>query len=297
MKVVDPHVHFWNLETHIYPWMKAQGHLVGDARAMLRNYQVAELRAEAGTIEIDKVVHIEANHGNPPDPLEESRWLQALADDPVNHGMPNALVAGADLSLAGFEAQLAAQSEYRNLRGIRQILNVHPDPAYDYVGRHYMQEARWCEHFKLLEKYRLSFDLQIYPAQMPGAVELARANPDIQLILNHTGMFVDRGSLAGYRRWRDGMRALAGCDNVAVKLSGMAMLDHAWTLESLRPYVLETLDAFGVERCMFASNFPVDSLFSSYEAVWQTFSGIVADFTEAERGRLFRHNAEDFYRI
>jgi len=170
MKVVDPHVHFWNIETHVYPWMKPEGHLVGDASAMLRNYEVAQLLAEAGEIEVDKVVHIEANHGNPPDPLEESRWLQALADDPLRHGLPNALVAGADLSLAGCEAQLAAQVEYRNVRGIRQILNVHSDPAYDYVGRHFMQEPRWRENFKLLEKYGLSFDLQIYPSQMPAAV-------------------------------------------------------------------------------------------------------------------------------
>ena len=297
MKVVDPHVHFSNIETHVYPWMKPEGHLVGDASAMLRNYEVAQLLAEAGEIEVDKVVHIEANHGNPPDPLEESRWLQALADDPLRHGLPNALVAGADLSLAGCEAQLAAQVEYRNVRGIRQILNVHSDPAYDYVGRHFMQEPRWRENFKLLEKYGLSFDLQIYPSQMPAAVELARDNPGVQLIVNHTGMFVDRGSVAGYRRWRDGMRALAQCGNVAVKISGMAMLDHAWTIESLRPYALETLDAFGIERCMFASNFPVDSLFSSYQTLWQAYAAIVADLDQDEKDRLFRHNAEHFYRI
>ncbi len=297
MKVVDPHVHFWNLDSHVYPWMKPQGHLVGDASAMLRNYELAELRAEAGSIEIDKVVHVEANHGNPPDPLEETRWLQAMADTEGNRGMPNGLVAGADFSQAGLEAQLEAQSAYSNLRGIRQILNVHSDPAFDYVGRHFMLEPLWRKQFKLLEKFDLSFDLQIYPAQMPTAVELARDNPGIQLILNHTGMFVDRGSVAAYRRWRDGLRALATCPNVAVKISGLAMLDHAWTVESLRPYVLETIDAFGVERCMFASNFPVDSLFSSYETLWLAFSQIVSDLTEAQRAALFRHNAERLYRI
>jgi predicted TIM-barrel fold metal-dependent hydrolase len=297
MKVVDAHVHFWNLDSHVYPWMKPQGHLVGDATPMLRNYEVTQLLAEAGDIEIDKVVHIEANHGAPPDPLEESRWLQALADSDAGRGMPNALVVGADLSQAGLEAQLAAQVQYRNVRGVRQILNVHADPAYDYVGRHFMHEPLWREQFKLLEKYGLSFDLQIYPSQMPTAVALARENPGIQLIVNHTGMFVDRASVAGYRAWRDGMRALAGCDNVAVKISGMAMLDHAWTVESLRPYVLETLDAFGSARCMFASNFPVDSLFSSYPVLWHAYAAIVADLAGHEREQLFRHNAERYYRI
>ena len=110
-------------------------------------------------------------------------------------------------------------------------------------------------------------------------------------------MFVDRGSVAGWREWRDGLRALAAASNVAIKLSGMGMVDHRWTVESLRPYALEAIDAFGAERAMFASNFPVDRLYGSYAALWRAFEAIVADMSAAERDALFRRNAERIYRI
>lgn len=132
---------------------------------------------------------------------------------------------------------------------------------------------------------------------MDEAAQLARAHPDIQIVLNHAGMFVDRDSPAGYRAWREGLKTLAACPNVAVKISGLAMFDHHWTVESLRPYVLETLDTFGVERAMFASNFPVDRLFGSYDALWQAYARIVAGASDDERRQLFVANAERIYRI
>jgi predicted TIM-barrel fold metal-dependent hydrolase len=160
-----------------------------------------------------------------------------------------------------------------------------------------MREAEWQRGFKLLRNYGLSFDLQIYPAQMPEATAVARENPETPLILNHTGMFVDRSSIAGWRAWRDGMRTLAACPNVSVKISGLGMLDHHWTVESLRPYVLETIDTFGAEQCMFASNFPVDRLYSTYSAVWKAFAEIVSGASETEKSALFRENAQRIYRI
>jgi len=206
-------------------------------------------------------------------------------------------VAYANLAEPDVGALLAAHAAHRNVRGIRQILNVHTDPYYDYVGRHFMREPQWRRGFALLEKHRLSFDMQIYPSQVPEAVEVARAHPGTTIILNHTGMFVDRSSVAGWRAWRDGLRALAACPNICVKVSGLGMIDHQWTVESLRPYVLEAIDAFGVQRSMFASNFPVDRLYSTYAALWSAFEQIVAGATEQERAALFRGNAERVYRI
>lgn len=110
-------------------------------------------------------------------------------------------------------------------------------------------------------------------------------------------MFVGRHSPAGYRAWRNGLRELAACPNVAVKISGLAMFDHCRTVESLRPYVLETIDAFGVERAMFASNFPVDRLFATYDALWRAYAAIVAGMSDAEQRLLFGGNAERIYRI
>jgi predicted TIM-barrel fold metal-dependent hydrolase len=160
-----------------------------------------------------------------------------------------------------------------------------------------MHEPQWRKHFGLLRRFGLSFDLQLYPSQMADAAQLAREHADTQFVVNHAGMFVDRASPAGYRAWREGMRALAACPNVAVKVSGLAMFDHDWTIESFRPYVLETIDTFGCDRAMFASNFPVDRLFGSYTAIWSAYARIVSDASSSEKEALFVRNAERFYRI
>jgi predicted TIM-barrel fold metal-dependent hydrolase len=297
MQVVDPHIHLWNLERLHYPWLARPARtFMGEYGSLAKTHGVEEFLAEAGEIEVLKVVHIDAGH-DPADPLAETKWLQSLADAPGSRGIPHGIVAHADLSSPDVERLLAAHAEHPNVRGIRQILNVHPDPLYDYVGRHFMREPAWRQGFGLLRKYGLSFDCQIYPAQMPEAAELAREHPDTAIIINHTGMFVDRGTVAGWRAWRDGMRALAACPNVSAKISGLGMLDHHWTVESFRPLILETIDAFGVERSMFASNFPVDRLYGTYTALWQAFAEVVRGATEDERAALFRENAQRIYRV
>jgi predicted TIM-barrel fold metal-dependent hydrolase len=297
MRVVDPHIHLWNPERLRYPWLATpHSTFMGDYRAIARRHEIAEFLSDAAGVEVIKVVHVEAGH-DPADPLAETRWLQSLADAPENRGIPQGIVAYADLSRPDVEQVLAAQAAFANVRGIRQILNVHADPFYDYVGRHFMREPAWRSGFGLLRKHGLSFDLQIYPSQMQEAAELARAFPETAIILNHTGMFVDRSSVEGWRVWRNGIRALASCPNLAVKVSGLGMIDHSWTVESIRPYVLETIDAFGIERSMFASNFPVDRLYGSYADLWHAFAEIVRDMTEPEKAMLFRSNAERIYRI
>jgi predicted TIM-barrel fold metal-dependent hydrolase len=298
LRVVAPHIHLWDLSTHRYPWMEssAEGFL-GDTASLKKTYLLGNLLADAGSdIAIEQCVHVEANH-DPSDPLEETRWLQSLADAPGANGLPGGIVAAADLSLPNVQAVIEAHGQFRNLRGIRQILNVHAQPRFDYVGRHYMAESLWCRNFQLLARFGLSFDLQIYPGQMAQAAQLARSNPDTVLVLNHAGMFVDRSSPEGWRTWRAGLQVLAGCPNVMVKISGLAMFDHKWTRESLRPYVLTVIDTFGAERAMFASNFPVDRLFGAYPALWRAYDSIVADASGGERDALFRTTAQRVYRL
>ncbi|EJT01575.1 putative amidohydrolase (plasmid) [Rhizobium sp. CCGE 510] len=125
--------------------------------------------------------------------------------------------------------------------------------------------------------------------------ELAREFPEVQIILNHTGMQVDGPDF--FEGWRSGMNVLAQAPNVACKISGLGMGDWTWTTESIRPYVEEAINAFGTDRCMFASNFPVDKLFSSYDAIWNAFKAITGSFTLDERHILFYRNAERFYQL
>ena len=99
------------------------------------------------------------------------------------------------------------------------------------------------------------------------------------MMLNHAGLPLERDA-DSIRRWRTGMRTLATQKNVAAKISGLGMFDHQWTVESIRPFVLDTIEIFGTDRCMFASNFPVDRLSSDYDKIWNAFDRITADFSE-----------------
>jgi predicted TIM-barrel fold metal-dependent hydrolase len=297
MQVVDPHIHLWDLKTHHYPWLANPGvSFVGDARDLQHDYLPGDLLKDAQPVEVLKVVHVEANH-DPADPVEETRWLQQVADESLSRRMPNGIVAGVDLSARDAAQVLEGHAAFLNTRGVRQILNVHENRLYDYIGRHLMRDPTWRLNFALLRQHQMSFDMQLYPSQMEEAATLACEHADTQFVVNHTGMFVDRDSVAGYRAWREGMRKLARCANVAVKISGLAMFDHRWTVESLRPYVLETIDTFGVERAMFASNFPVDRQFGSYADLWNAYAAIVGGASDAEKAALFMRNAERVYRI
>jgi len=148
-----------------------------------------------------------------------------------------------------------------------------------------------------LERRGWSFALQIYATQVPAALQVVGTNESLSFIINHAGMFVDRDSPQGYREWRDGLHRLAARPNTALKLSGFAMFDHHWTVESFRPYVLEAIDAFGTERCMFASNFPIDGLHASYGALWSAYAQIVSGMSAGERENLFVNNAIKYYRL
>ncbi|MGF6639659.1 amidohydrolase family protein [Paraburkholderia tuberum] len=131
-------------------------------------------------------------------------------------------------------------------------------------------------------------------ASMAIAIEaLSLTDPHL---LNHTGMPVDRmpEEIEG---WKQGMKSLASAPNVFCKISGLGMGDWKWTVDSIRPFVLHAIEAFGANRCMFASNFPVDKLFSSYDAVFNAFKEITQEFSSDERRALFHDNAERVYRL
>ena len=297
MNVIDAHHHLWELRKLRYPWLEQPGGTAffGDISGIRRDYTLADYRADCASQQVVKPVHVQAEVDET-DPVAETRWLQSIADDPESAGFPHAIVAFADLTRDDVERILEEHAAAPNLRGIRQILNYHPDPGLTYTERDMLLDERWWRNFGLLKKFGLSFDLQLYFPQMERATRLAREHGDILIILNHTGMPAERddASLAG---WRDGMRALSRCDNVAVKISGLGMCDPAWTVESIRPFVLETIELFTTERCMFASNFPVDKLFSDYDRLFEAFKTLTSELSADEQARLFHDNAARYYRL
>lgn len=294
-KIVDAHHHLWDLSSNQnYPWLQERPLrpvVSGDISKIAHDYLPADYRGDSANYEVVKSVHIDAVSA---DPVAETRWLQEIAD---KHGFPNAIVARAELHRPDVENVLASHRTFENVRGIRHILNWHRDPALTFVNRSdFLTDHAWRMGFKLLKKYGLSFDLQLYPSQMIDAAVVAAENPDTLIIVNHTGMPLVREE-AGLHQWRMGMRVLSQRENVVTKISGLGMVDWFWTEESIREFVLETIAMFGAERVMFGSNFPVDKIYSSFDALYGAFERVVAGFSDTEQDAMFRSNALKYYRL
>ena len=131
---------------------------------------------------------------------------------------------------------------------------------------------------------------------MADAAELARRFPDVVYCVDHAG-FPRRRDRDYFEEWRAGMRKLAAVENTVVKISGLGMGDHRWTVESLRPWVLECIDAWGPSRAFFGTNWPVDRLYSSYGDVVDAYRELVAGFSSSEQRALLSENANRVFRL
>ncbi|PDT27976.1 hypothetical protein CO660_20015 [Rhizobium sp. L9] len=294
LPIIDPHFHLWDLDNNYYPWLSdgVKPSAFGDYAAINKTYLIEDFLADAKNQNLVKAVHLDVGY-DPKDPAGETRWLQSVAD---KHGFPHGIVGYADLRRPDVGDLLDEHMSCANFRGIRQSMNFHDDPAKTYLTEPEVSRTPdWRRGFKELARRDLSFDLQLYYWQMEEFLELGRDFPDVQIILNHTGMQVD--GPGHFEGWRKGMRMLAQAPNIACKISGLGMGDWTWTVDSIRPYVEETIAAFGVERCMFASNFPVDKLFGSYDKIMDGFKALVVNYSRDEQLALFHDNSARFYRI
>ena len=293
--LIDPHVHLWDLQHIRYPWLTgpfSDDGPNGSVEPIAADYPLDAYLADAAKWDVRGIVHIDAG-ADPADALKETQWLQAMADE---RGLPSGIVAFAALDDPQVENLLAAHVEHANVRGIRHIINWHPDPARSYSPADVTTSDAWARGFGLLAKFGLSFDLQAYPGQFAHLAELIAKHPDTQVVLDHTGMAIP-GDEDGWGVWRRGMAAFAALPNVAVKISGMGFTWRPWDVDQARAYVLETIELFGTGRAMFASNFPTDKLFGSFDKHFDAYDTITADFSADERTALFGGNANRIYRL
>ena len=297
--IVDAHHHLWDLnnEHTKYSWlMVTEGEaFFGDYAAIRKSYLLEDYIKDAQNQNLIKSVHVQAEHDDDR-PENETAWLQSLAD---NHSskLPNAIVAFADFSKNNIVEILDGHQEYKNTKGIRQILSFNKEePKYSHASEDFMKNTTWVENFKNIRNRNLSFDIQIYKHQMQDAADLANKYDDVLFILNHTGEPCYQ-TIEYIQSWEENMKKLAKCENVAAKISGLGMFDPQWTIDSTRIFVEKTIQIFGIDRCMFASNFPVDKIFNTFDNYWESFKEITKNYSENDKKLLFSSNAEKFYRI
>ena len=260
-------------------------------------------------------------------PVGETEFVQSIADQAAGGqygvtAVASGIVGFADLSLGSkvapvLEAHIEASKN--RFRGIRHISTWTANPpdimATQNAPKGLLLDLKFREGFACLQKYGLSFDAWLYFPQVMELVDLAKAFPDITIIVDHIGGLVRVGPYAGkndevFRDWKRGIAALAACPNVSVKLGGLgtprcgfgwyeqaAPPGSAEMAKGLAPYFNWCIEQFGVERCMFESNFPVDKISFSYTVMWNAFKRIAKDFSPQERAALFHDTAVKVYRL
>lgn len=284
---VDAHVHYYDMQHPelVYGhWRPGVPHpTLGEQiqRLAERSYFAEDYIAETRNANVTKAIHVQAAIGSP-DPVTETEWLQAAAD---RTGFPHAIVAHADLRDPGVEAVLERHCQLPNMRGVR-----------DFSHGDYLVAPEFHQGFALLEKYNLVSSIAIGWQDTGKLRDLANAFPNITIVVDHTGLPEERTD-AYFDDWKGGMEVAATCDNVRWKISGLGMSDQTWSVDSIRRWVLASIETFGVERCIFGTNWPVDWLWSTYDNQIEAYTEIISDFSRDEQVALFSKNAENLYRI
>jgi predicted TIM-barrel fold metal-dependent hydrolase len=216
------------------------------------------------------------------------------------------------------EAEIAAAGG--RLRGIRHgVAWDEHEAVYKYASRtvplHLVLDTNFREGVGQLAPLGLSFESWQYHPQLPDAIDLARAFPNTAIILNHVGGILGVGPYNGHRQeilaaWRNNINGLAKCPNVYCKLGGLGMVsvgfdfherDMPPSSEDLaaawRQYIEPCIEAFGVDRCMFESNFPPDKQSCGYTELWNAFKRITAHASASEKRALYSGTAAKVYRL
>ena len=284
--IIDAHVHFYDLKNEdlYYSWLQPDwSHPVfGDFDSLkAQRYDADSYVAETRFANVIKAVHIQAAIGID-DPVKETEWLERLAD---RTGYPHAIVAHSNLTEPAVEAELERHAAFSRVRGIR-----------DFGQGDYLVDPSWRRGFRLLEKFGMVLDLDCGWESMTTARALADSCPGVPVILDHAG-FPTARTPEYFHDWQAGLRELAKADSTFCKISGLGSWDPQWTEDSLRPWVLGCIEAFGAQRCLLGTNWPVDRLFSSYDPLVNAYRSIISSFSQDEQEAMCFRNAARVYRI
>ena len=291
LPVVDAHIHFWDLEHHRYPWLEPAEPAgpFGKTSAIRKTYQLDDYLADSRYQNVVRMVHVEAGW-DPADPMGEMQWIQALADA---RGAPHAHIAHIDLSAKDAPELLKRHADFPLFRGVRDRLQQGDFTNAESLKTR-IDDPAWHVGMRALDKQGLSFDLQAPPALADKAALLARTYPGVRFVLTHAG-YPPAPDDKNFARWRDGLATLAESSNVIIKLSGLMLGEKAWRPDHARQAADAVLTAFGPDRVMIASNFPVDRLFTSFDDLFGHYRNWLSSRPEVEQRKILHDNACHIY--
>lgn len=298
-KLIDCHFHIWDLNANYYPWLTdkpSEGitKVIGDYTKIRRNYLIEDFRRDHGGLNVVGAVHLQADV-NPADTIRESKWLQSVADTAGN-GMPQGFVASADLRAPNAVELIDGHCAFANMRGIRAEMHSgkHGVPDADPL-----KDEMWLRNLELLEKRDLVVEVRAAsPQQTEGVIRLIRDHPKINFVFPHLALSFWRDADA-ISAWKRTIKRYGELPNAHIKLSGYGLFGKDWTIDQVKPFVLDCLGAFGPDRVVCGSNYPVDSIAAPYFRIWETHSALLDDAgcTAAERQKVFHDNGRRLYRL
>jgi L-fuconolactonase len=316
--IIDPHHHLWDVGFGRYyieellEDINSSGHNI-EATVYIMSSSNTKIYAKDGLEEFKPLTEIEFA-------TSEGKRADHIPDNKVK--VNASIVGSVDLTFGSkLEPVLekAINISEGRLKGIRMLLASHSDPRISSgavksdLGL--MLHPNFIDGAKCIQNADLSLDFWIYHTQLNEMEKIARALPDLTIILNHVGGPIHLGEYEGkqavtHREWRSAMIRLSRIPNINVKLGGLGMavngakfhndkippnsvqLSDVW-----KPWIYETIDMFGFDRCMFESNFPVDKGSCSYGTLWNAFKILATDMSDDEKNKLFSKNAARIYKI
>ncbi|MDE2949998.1 MAG: amidohydrolase family protein [Chloroflexota bacterium] len=271
---IDSHQHFWLYEAAEYPWID------DDKGALKRDYMPADLVPLLAANGIDGTVAVQARQN-----LRETEFLLELAD---KNDFIRGVVGWVDLRARDIAAQLERVAPHPRLVGLRHIVH-------DEIDDRFMLGGGFLDGLALLNQYKLTYDLLLYPQHLRVAIDVVKRFPDQPFALDHISKpFIKDGIM---EPWASEIRELATYENVWCKVSGMVTEAawKTWTQEDYAPYLDVVFDCFGIDRLMFGSDWPVCTLSGSYGEVVGIVRDYIGGLSEVDKDKVMGANARTFY--
>jgi L-fuconolactonase len=273
--IIDAHQHFWQLGHFDTAWLETPEHA-----PIRRDFLPEDLKPHLERASVDGTVFVQTQHD-----LDENRWALGLAEE---HPFIRGVVGWVDLASEECEAQLLEFKEHPRFVGIRHLTQNEPDD--DFVLR-----PEVLRGLKVLQRHQVPFDLLFYVKHLKHAATLGGELPELKMVIDHLAKpHIKAGRIDD---WEPHLRAAARCPNIYCKLSGMVTEANwnDWKPADLKPYIDVAWEAFGPERLMFGSDWPVCELAGSYQQVLDALNEFLRPISEAERTRVFGGTAIEFY--
>lgn len=273
---IDAHQHFWNYDPQRDTW-------IDDSMVVLkRDFMPDELRQEMVVNEMNGCVAVQADQSE-----VETQFLLDLANEnPFIKGV----VGWVDLRSEAVTERLEHFSVHPKFKGVRHIVQAEPDP-------YFLLHSDFKNGIASLSRFGLTYDLLIFPKQLKAAIELAKQFPNQPFIVDHLAKPLIKHQLLF--SWKESIQELAQLPNVYCKVSGMITEAnwHSWKMDEIRPYIDVVFNAFGTDRVMFGSDWPVCKLAGSYTTTCVLMEEYLSSFSIEDKSRFWGENAIRFYNL